>query len=853
MSKLASGSFGSATRSNSQAVLFAYLLLNALLAVAAALPVLSLTNDVTLLQPFNASLGSVELITFTKLVLAVTYTGQAIPEEEVKDTLKAANRAIQHEVDTHSEKRIFNNRFEYRRKGGNMLVLIAASTEEGMTWNELGRVLQALYKYMTGGAGVPGQHYEAVEFEVRTLSHIVVGVGLVWYLPPDSSQSQKRALLSPSSALVRDTGLMVSAEIKTADSTSMMSNHIAYSIPHTPVTLIITSLGTHIPSLELGAGLTNALYSSAPGHASSPIPEIFHWYRDKVSRLWFQVRSTTRDAITWQQFNWVVAGLLQWMKDDNCRELAFEFKVIDEGTLGVGSIGYDSPPGGESIDTDGVEKRTAPANETYVQLPSKTTVSLIASPTGECTLIRDMGIKLCFPSFGPDIPSHEVNRMFDGAFAEIRTLAGRDPHGRVPNNIFHYTGILTVAGASISVTIQGSPRATILWIGLHKFLVALQVYMKGIRPGVPRRVPHYQVLEFDIITSENVTMGRGWVHHNPEVNQIGSTTERRSNANNTTPLLHGIASSPPGIESYGRVLMSGSDLEFYFRYHGDAVSQPYINALFHQALLDFPISEDLVPGTLFHRRTPFSKTDGGTSISIKWVVTYGMTYNTLHKVLVGLQKYVNGDYDTHQHWEDLGFELISHGSRIGSGVLWYVSRRVPSKLRGAKAKPVTNGDLWSLPGFSKTTLQQRYNTTFPPLQAPFHFPIPGSPITLAVSPILNPTWGISIELFDLLAAALTEIGPVVEAIPGSTITHNTYARSKHSEQGGALEFKVHAEGDHDIAWQDLKDVIRGLDAFYSYDPETGWYRTFASRFEISKAGKGVIGMGSLSLVGGVAV
>lgn len=118
---------------------------------------------------------------------------------------------------------------------------------------------------------------------------------------------------------------------------------------------------------------------------------------------------------------------------------------------------------------------------------------------------------------------------------------------------------------------------------------------------------------------------------------------------------------------------------------------------------------------------------------------------------------------------------------------------------------------------------------------------------------MTPTWGISIELFDLLAAALTEIGPVVEAYPKSTITHNTYARSKHSEQGGALEFKVHADSDHDIAWQDLKDVIRGLDAFNSYDPEMGWYRTFASRFEISGAGKGVIGMGSLSLVGGVAV
>lgn len=839
---------------NSNAVLFACLLSSTLLITAAAFPVLLSANGPTLLPPSNASLGSAELVTFTKLVLAVQNLGQDIPKKEVEDTLRAADRVIHHEVQAHSEQRIPNDEFHYRRKDGNMLVLIAASIGEGMTWNQLARVLQALYRYMIGGPGIPEEHFQALDFEIRTLNHKIVGLGLVRYYPPDWSKAQRRALLSSSSTVVHNTNLqlpdLVSTKKRTANSTTVLSNYIRYPIPNTPVTLIITSLGTPIPSFELGVGLTNALRrirSSAKGQAHDPIPENDYWYRDMISRLWFNVLSIARHVITWQQLNWAVAGLLQWMKNDHCRELAFEFEVNDEGIIGFGSVGYDPLPQSSSTDTSGVEKRTAAANEPSVQLPGNTTVFSIPSPVGECTMIPGMGIALCFRYFGPHIPVYEIKEMFDSAFVRIMTLSGMDSQDQVPNNSFHYEGDVTTTGDSIAITIRGSPRATILWIGLQQILAGIQLYIQGIHPRLPKEEPHHQALAFDMITYGNVKMGRGWVRRSPPGHEIGSV-ERRTNDNDTSPQLNGVAPSLPDIENHGRVLLSGPDLEFYFRYHGDAVSQSYIDALFNQALLDFQVSEDLVPGTSFHRRTPYSKTDGGTSLTIEWLSSFRMTYNTLHRVLLGLQRYVNGDYDTRQHWEDLGFDLMSHGIRIGSGILWYVSGRVPLGRAGVEATAVPNENIWLLPGGFNSTLPKRYNSTLWPVGANFPFPVSGSPITLCISRTSTPMWGIGMELFDLLAAASKEIGPVAEAHPRSTISQDAFKRNIFSAQGVELEFNVHADGNHNISWQDLKDVIRGLDAFYSYDPETGWYRSFASRFIISKAGIGTIGLGSLNLV-----
>ncbi len=855
MSSPASVFFSSAMERISLAVLFACLIFNALIATAAAFPVLSSTFDPILLQPSNASLGSAELVTFTRLVLAVQNLGQDIPEEEVEDTLRAADRAISYEVQRHPDQRIPNDGFDYRRKDGNMLVLIVANIGEEISWNQLARVLQALYRYMTGGPGFPEAHYQALDFEIRTISHKVVGVGLVRYFPPDSSKAQRRALLSPSSLDAHETGLRMfdlpSAKNRTADSATVLSASIKYLIPNTPVTLIITSLGTRIPSFELGAGLTNALRRitfSAIGHAHDPIPENHYWYRDKVSRLWFNVLSITRHVITWQQLSWAVAGLLQWMENGNCRELAFEFEVVDEGIIGFGSVGYDPLSRGASTNTSGVEKRTAAANEQSLQLPGNTTVFSVPSPLGECTMIPDMGIQLCFRSFGLHITAYEVKRMFDGAFVKIKTLSRIDPEDRVPNNFFHYKDDFTVTGDSISITIQGSPRATILWIGLQKILAGLQLYMMGIRPRLPKHEPRYQVLAFDIITFGDVKMGEGWVRHTFEGNEIGSV-ERRTNANGTSQQFNSVAPSLPDTKDYSRVLISVPDLEFYFRFHGDAVSQSSINALFNQVFLAFPVSEDLVPGTSFHSRTPYSKIDGGTSLTIEWLPSYRMTYHTLHRVLLALQRYVDGDDDERPHWEDLGFELMSHGLGIGSGILWYVSGKVPSGKPGAEATAVPSGNLWLPTGGANSTLSPRYNSTIPPLQAPYPFPVPGSPITLSISRSSTPMWGIGMELFDLLAAASKEIGPVVKAHPTSNITQNTYKRSTLSEHGNELELNLHADKGHDISWQDLNDVLHGLDEFYSYDPDTGWYRSFASRFDISKAGKGRIGSGRLSLVG----
>jgi len=541
--------------------------------------------------------------------------------------LRGADRAIQHEVGTHPEQRIRNDEFGYRRNGGNMLILIAANIGEEITWNELTRVVQALHRYMTGGAGTPETHYQELDFQIRTLSRTIVGFGLVRYFSPGSSEAQKRASLPPPSSVVHETDIQLPNRVnpkKRNPTTIVLSTSVEYPTPNTPVTLIITSLGAPIPSFELEAGLTNALRkirSSGNSHAHDPIPGNNYWYRNDVSHLWFNVLSITGRTFPWQQLIWAVTGLLQWMKADTCQELAFEVEVIGEGIICFGSVGYDSLSRYQSLNTSAVEKRTVAAKTTSLQLPGIATVLSISSSVGECTIIPDMGIELCFRSSGLQIPAYGVKRMFDGAFAKVQTLSGKDPQDRVPNNFFRYADVVSATVDSVSITIQGSSRATILWIGLQKLLIGLEIYMKGIRPRMPNQEPHYQILEFDIITFGNAKMGMGWVRHTSQRDQVGSV-ESRTNANDTSPQLSGIAPTLTDIESYGRALISGPDLEIHFRYHGDAVSPSYINALFHQALLDFPISEDIVLSSSFRRRTPYSKIDGGTSINIEWLSSY---------------------------------------------------------------------------------------------------------------------------------------------------------------------------------------------------------------------------------------
>ena len=81
-----------------------------------------------------------------------------------------------------------DDRFEYWGNDGRMLITVAAYVGEAINWRELGRILQALWRYMTGGVGAQRTHYQALEFEIQVPGEGRIGIGLVRYFSRVSSQ-----------------------------------------------------------------------------------------------------------------------------------------------------------------------------------------------------------------------------------------------------------------------------------------------------------------------------------------------------------------------------------------------------------------------------------------------------------------------------------------------------------------------------------------------------------------------------------------------------------------------------------------------------------------------------------------
>ena len=335
-------------------------------------------------QLFHTSYAGQLNLTYRPLQLSIDHIGVEIPEEEVINTLRDADGAIRNEVSAHPNQRIYNGRFEYRCEHGDMLFLISALSGEEITWSELQRIISAVYRYMTGGEGHPEEHYNTLEFRILFLSHQVVGFGLVWYHPSETSIQRRSSpwsittignsrrirrvalpptLLTMSEHQVLDTRqgsldhlLTVSKspklETQTPSSTVAERNnpiihtHIPIPLSGKPLILIVTSLGSPIPEFEVGAALTSALRQIQPAvkeHAQAPTTNDHYWYRDQVSNLWFITIASSYKVITWEQLSWTMAGLLRWMQGDNSREISFELEMNGEGYIGSGNLGYDPP------------------------------------------------------------------------------------------------------------------------------------------------------------------------------------------------------------------------------------------------------------------------------------------------------------------------------------------------------------------------------------------------------------------------------------------------------------------------------------------------------------------------------
>ena len=442
---------------SSASVLFS--LLYAYFAQAAILPApLSLRNGTTLDLPVvnvpgTSSTAGVPWIPVSlstrQMILAFIERGRSIPEDEVKETLIDADQAIAELSHNYPTQRITNDRFEYRRPNGNMLISIQTCPGEMITWKELARILQGLYQYMTAARGaqeIAETHYQTLEFEVeaRGQEKPNIAYGLVWYFDPTGHEVQKRVTLPlPNLTSPRpsnETAIRLPSTSLVLPGTQ--DEPTIFLIPQTSLRLSIYYFGPSIPARSVEATLQGAMAFVRPhlnGQTEKdPIEnDAFRWILPLSPKAGIPVAVTVfsyhRQLISWRQLFDVLFGLFAFATTfgtdlPKSHYQVLGFRILDQNTLkqlGVGTISYYRSETGQ------LAKRVETIDHgTFLGRPNASiTPSLDLVSTPIAYKIANTDITLTFTYLGDTpIPALEINAALTLFRARISPSVRRTPN-----------------------------------------------------------------------------------------------------------------------------------------------------------------------------------------------------------------------------------------------------------------------------------------------------------------------------------------------------------------------------------------------------------------------------------------
>ena len=401
-------------------------------------------------------------LSYRNIALAFLEFGRSIPEDEVRNTLLEADQAIFAFAQSHPNQRITNDRFEYRRPDGNMLIAIAAFAGEEITWMELNRILQGLWKYMTAGPGTETTHYQSLEFEIEASGQQKpeIGYGLVWYLDPADSEVQKRAWPPPTISLVNEETLRPQDSILLQPNSTLASqgaNNVqesqVYPIPRTTLKLDLYYFGPPIPDQSVKATLEGAMakvrpYLNGPTEMMRIEDDAFRWILPTSREAGIPVAVTVLtyldQIITWRQLFDVLFGLYAFTTTfgTDLQETHYQilgFRIVDNFSrkLGVGTISYfrsESSQLAKRMDADNDE--TLPQRRSVPRIQS---LSLMAVPNSIVYPVANTDINLTITFLGDTtIPTSEVNGALSEAVQSISSQVSQSPDSSI-GGIFRAT------------------------------------------------------------------------------------------------------------------------------------------------------------------------------------------------------------------------------------------------------------------------------------------------------------------------------------------------------------------------------------------------------------------------------
>lgn len=439
------------------------------------------------------------------LVLAFLRKGKPIPRSEVDDTLIDADEIIGDLVRQHPNQRIANDRFEYQRPDGNMLISIKTNTGEEISWMELSRILKSLYRYMTAGTGSEQTHYQELEFEIEAGGQEKpdIGLGLVWYFRPIGSNIQKRLTVPLPNLIVpqpfnETTRRLPNATLVMPGDQDMQEDTI-FHIPRTSLSLRFHYLGPPIPARSIEATLQGAMAKIRPflnGATENDRIEndAFRWILplDREAGITIPVAITVfgyhTNPITWRQLFNIVFGLYAFtttfgtnLPEPHYQVLAF--RILDNNLLrpsGVGSLSY------YRSDADQLAKRVDTIDgEISLRRPRALLDLAVSSPI--VYPVADTDVTLCFTFLGDtQIPPQAIADTLYSAREKIAPRVRLIPDVDIPHA---FNDISTSSG--VSINIHAYDKHVITWKELDNVL-------KGLLQFCRDDEDHDRVLVFEI-------------------------------------------------------------------------------------------------------------------------------------------------------------------------------------------------------------------------------------------------------------------------------------------------------------------------------------------------------------------
>ncbi|KAL2036922.1 hypothetical protein N7G274_010347 [Stereocaulon virgatum] len=423
---------------------------------------------------------------------------------------------------------------------------------------------------------------------------------------------------------------------------------------------------------------------------------------------------------------------------------------------------------------------------TMPELPSRTSTIIDSDATKSPEPYQYQNVILRTSFFGQAIPEIELKSTLFGARLIVNKVQDHRVDEALPNNRFEYQ----CPGSNMLIAIDAQAHEQITWWGFSQVLRALQGFMTAIRPCKKPR------LEPSKVHSLNGTL------HFPRIQDgapIVSGPERRLTA---WPV-------------------PGTDIEFIFTIFGNPIVPRDLFNLLRATQAE--IAAAVRTKTLYRiRNNHFHYINHEHSLAI-YIVAYdneAMTWSELGLILNGLSLFCSEG-----HSRGLVFEINVFDHMIGFGML-----QPFSDSRGATTV-IKRAFVPTLPLPSSTIAS-----------ACVVYPVPGTPMTLYISPFGQTDISLA-ETSAALTGALREIYPHLARERGQAIPDNEWS---YGDGMTDVWLSVLVWSGRTLSWQQLSWVVFGLLQWMT-GPGRSNFKTVLVDFNVQ--GEGFLGIGALRTQG----